>query len=137
MLPLDDPRWKTLTGGYRVPYDASQPLQALLKQGASAEIWDELWQELHHQGDVGPASYAAVPHLLEFARCSPRMDWNAFGLIATIELERPSNPDVPQLLAESYFHAIDQLPEVVSTHPHRSWDDLLTRSICSCIALAR
>jgi hypothetical protein len=61
MLPLDDPRWKILTGGYRVPYDVSVPLGKLFEQGESKELWDELWQELHHQGDIGPASYAAVP----------------------------------------------------------------------------
>jgi len=26
--------------------------------------WAELWQGLHHQGDVCEASYAAVPHLV-------------------------------------------------------------------------
>jgi hypothetical protein len=48
MLPLDDPKWQSYTGGYRVPYDASAPLRRLLEQGGSAELWDELWQELHH-----------------------------------------------------------------------------------------
>jgi hypothetical protein len=27
----------------------------------SSKAWDELWNELHHQRDVGEASYAAVP----------------------------------------------------------------------------
>src|SRR5437588_9974665 len=89
MLPLDDPRWQSYAGGYGGPYDASVPLRRLFEQGASAELWDELWQELHHQGAVGPASFAAVPWLLDYARRSHELDWNAFGLIAVIELERP------------------------------------------------
>jgi hypothetical protein len=71
MLPLDDPPWKTLTGGYQVPYDVLVPLHKLFERDASKELWDESWQELHHQGDLGTASYAAVPHLLEYARRSP------------------------------------------------------------------
>jgi len=137
MLSLDDPRWKTLTGGYRVPYDVSVPLHKLFERGGSKELWTELWQELHHQGDVGPASYAAVPHLLEFARSSPKLDWNVFGLIAVIELERPSNPSVPEFLAEGYFRAIKELPAVVGSHPQQEWDEILTRHIVCCIALAR
>jgi hypothetical protein len=58
-MSLDDLRWQELHGGYRVPFDASELLRRL-EQGQ--DIWDELWQELHHQGDVGEASYAAVSH---------------------------------------------------------------------------
>jgi hypothetical protein len=92
---------------------------------------------LHHQGDLGPASYAAVPHLLEFARRSPRLDSNVFGLIAVIELERPSNPNVPECLAAGYFRAIKELPAVVGNHPQQEWEEILTRHIVCCIALAR
>lgn len=136
-MPLDDARWRTLTGGYLVPYDASVPLRDLFEHGGSEELWDELWQELHHQGDVGSASYAAVPHLLEFARRSRRLDRNVFGLIATIELERPSGSSMPEFLAAGYFRAIGELPAVVGNHPQREWDETLTRAIACCIALAR
>ena len=58
MLPLDDPRWKILIGGYQVSYDVSVPLHKLFERGGSKVLWDELWQELHHQGYLGTASYA-------------------------------------------------------------------------------
>jgi hypothetical protein len=61
MLALDDRKWKELLGGYKVPYDASHALRRL-ERGADA--WKELWEELHHQGDLGEASYAAVPKLV-------------------------------------------------------------------------
>lgn len=44
MLSLDDPRWKHLQGGDRVPYDASVALARLAR---GEDVWDELWQELH------------------------------------------------------------------------------------------
>jgi hypothetical protein len=54
MLPLGDPRWNELPGGYGTPFDPSDLLRRL--EGGK-KAWDELWQELHHQGDVGVASY--------------------------------------------------------------------------------
>jgi len=60
MLSLTDPRWRTLKGGYRTLYDASGALSRLAQ---GYDVWEELWDKLQHQGDVGEASYAAVPHL--------------------------------------------------------------------------
>ncbi|MEG0881483.1 MAG: hypothetical protein RSH52_09485, partial [Janthinobacterium sp.] len=60
-LSLDDPLWTTLEGGYRMPYDVAKALKAMQ---AGDDVWHELWEELHHQGDVGVASYAAVPQLV-------------------------------------------------------------------------
>lgn len=76
MLALDDPRWKTLEGGYRVVYDASIAL-ARLERGE--DVWKELWNELHHQGDVGESSYAAVPHLVRIAAARGSRAWNLYG----------------------------------------------------------
>lgn len=68
---------------------------------------------------------------------APRLDWNVFGLIAVIELERPYNPSVPEFLAAGYLRAIRELPAVVGSHPQSKWDEVLTRHIVCCIALAR
>jgi hypothetical protein len=137
MLPLEDTRWATFKGGYHVDYDASPILRTLLEEGATEELWAELWQELHHQGDVDSASYAAVPWLLEYARRCPRLDWNVFGLICIIELERPHNPLPPEELVQDYFQALARLPEVVALHPDRQWDTILTQCIVACLALTR
>jgi hypothetical protein len=67
MINLDDMKWKEFDGGYRMPYDASVPLTRLEQATSSEEIdaiFAELWNELHHQGDVGLASYFSVPHIL-------------------------------------------------------------------------
>ncbi len=65
MLSLDDPRWSTLEGGYKVIYDPRPALELLRAGGRTEEAWSELWNELHHQGDIGSASYAAVPHIID------------------------------------------------------------------------
>jgi hypothetical protein len=137
VLPLDDSRWQNYRGGYRVPYNASVPIRRLLAEGASAGLWDEMWNELHHQGDVDAASYAAAPWLVEFVRCSTKLDWNALALIAVVEIERPANPAIPPELAGDYFRAIRSLPEVIGCHPDQEWGELIVSPAVTCIALAR
>ena len=137
MLALNDLKWQAYEGGYRVPYDASVLLRQLFEQGATADLWEEFWSELHHQGDVGPASYAAVPWLVKFVQRSERLDWNPLALIAVIELERPTNPAIPPELAVSYHQAIRELPSILGTHPDQDWDEHVTRSAVACVALAR
>jgi hypothetical protein len=139
MLPLDDPRWQSYKGGYRVPYDASPVVRRLLSDGPDKELWEEFWNELHHQGDVHQASYAVVPWLVQFVRRSPQIDWNALGLIATIDLERDQhrNPKVAKELAAGYFTAIKSLPAVLGTHPDEKWNELVVQAAVACIALAR
>ncbi|MDX1945173.1 MAG: hypothetical protein SFU86_07185 [Pirellulaceae bacterium] len=139
MLPLDDPRWQSYKGGYRVPYDPSSILGRLLTDGPDERLWHELWSELHHQGDLHQASYAAVPWLVEFLRHSPTLDFNAIGLIATIELERDQhgNPPVAEELSQGYYEAIRSLPELLATHPDQKWGEDAVAPSVACIALAR
>lgn len=110
-LALSDPRWKTLHAGYRVPYDASVPLKALAHGADPAAIWDELWNELHHQGDVGEASYAAVPWLVDIGIERELADWNIFHLVNVIETCRAqsANPPLPEWMAGAYKHAWERL----------------------------
>jgi hypothetical protein len=139
MLPLDDPRWQSYKGGYRVLYDASPGLRRLFADGPDEQLWEEFSTELHHQGDLHQASYAAVPWLVEFVRRSAKIDWNALALIATIDLERDQhrNPKVAKELAAGYFAAIKSLPAVLGTHPDEEWGELVVQPAVACIALAR
>jgi hypothetical protein len=111
----------------------------LFRDGPSEDLWDELWNELHHQGDLHQASYAAVPWLIEFNRRSHKLDWNALALIAKIELERDqhNNPPVAEELSTSYHESLNSLPEILGTHPDRNWNELTVQSAVACIALAR
>lgn len=60
-LPLDSDRWVELRGG-RGRYDAAPILEELLEGFLPLErFWSIAWDELHHQGAVGNASYLALP----------------------------------------------------------------------------
>jgi hypothetical protein len=114
MLSLDDPRWSEMEGGYRMPFDP-RPLFAQLQANQDVKrVWDELWEGLHHQGDVGEVSYAAVPHLVRIHRERGAPDWNIYAIVATIELARDSarNPPIPPWLKPGYDHAIQELADL-------------------------
>ena len=139
MLNMDDQRWEKLLGGYRIPYDP-RPALARLQSGTNdAMVWKELWNELHHQGDVGEASYAAVPHLVRIYRERPSANWNVYAIIGIIELarKRGSNPDVPTWLDSGYFQAIQQLANLGYLELQNASDPELVRAILSIIAIAK
>lgn len=136
MLSLQDPVWRTLEGGYRMPYDASVPL-ARMERGESP--WGELWNELHHQGDVGLASYAAVPQLVRIADMRAQIGRNLFALAATIEVERhrKTNPSLPDWLVTEYQEAWDRLVELALQACAAPLDSTTLRGALSVIALGR
>lgn len=104
MLSFADPRWPRLTAGYRIPVDLRPLLRRLESGSDTGRAWEDLWRELHHQGDVGNGSYVAVPHLVRIHRERGVPDWNTYALVATIELARArgSNPEVPGTDRVSY-----------------------------------
>jgi hypothetical protein len=89
MLSFKDERWTKLLGGYRMAFDPRSALQNLESNLRVKEAWHELWEELHHQGDVGEASYAAVPHLVRIYRERGAIDWNTYAIVAVM----PTNVD--------------------------------------------
>jgi hypothetical protein len=135
MLKLDDPLWRELVGGYRVPYDASIPLR---RMEAGESVWSELWENLHHQGDVAEASYAALPHMVRI--CEARgTDWNLYALAATIEVERhrTTNPPIPDWLVEPYRAALDRLVQLALRDLSVTSDELMLRNALSVVPLGR
>jgi len=106
MTQPSDPKWNDLRGGYRVQYDPRAAIAALRVDPLNQTLWEELWNQLHHQGDVGDASYAAVPLLIDACSSTPR-GWNFYGLIATIEAarHRRKNPPIPEWLVPAYDFA--------------------------------
>src|SRR5579863_1227359 len=96
MLSLDDKRWQNLEGGYRTQFDPRPSLSRLDTDDDTNAAWHDLWEGLHHQGDVGEASYAAVPHLVRIYRKRGVVDWNTYAIVAVIELARDerNNPEI-------------------------------------------
>jgi hypothetical protein len=139
MLALNDSRWATLSGGYRVPYDPRPALERLASNFLDRSGWQELWGELHHQGDVGEASYAAVPHLVHLAAAAPMRDWNVYALAATIETERHrrENPALSIYLSDSYNAALQQLVNLALSDLQSATDPYVVRSALAVVALGR
>jgi len=139
MLSFDDERWNHLTGGYKTPFDPRPPLRKLESQQGIADAWQELWEELHHQGDVGEASYAAVPELVRIHRSGSVADWNLYAMVAVIELARTEsqNPEVPDWLREDYFRSIQELAQMGTKDILSAQESETKRAILSVIAIAR
>jgi hypothetical protein len=139
MLSFDDKRWSELKGGYRTRFDP-RPSLAKLEAGKDVEAaWHELWEEFHHQGDVGDASYAAVPHLVRIHRRRGVVEWNTYAIAAIIELARRqrANPEVPHWLEENYFTALLELAEIGSIEVLRSNEQEEVRAILAILAIVK
>jgi hypothetical protein len=139
MVSLNDEFWDHLTGGYKTRFDPRSHF-ARLEAGEDVEnIWHELWEELHHQGDIGTASYAAVPHLVMIYKKLGTLDWNPYAIVAVIELARTEgqNPELPKFLEMDYFRAIQELAEIGTREVSRAVEPGLVRVMLSIIAIAK
>jgi hypothetical protein len=137
VINLNDPRWTVLKGGYRLLYDPRPALEQLRVDTQRAAAWKTLWNELHHQGDVGDASYAAVPFLVRQNRRPSDDRWNLFALVATIELCRdsPRNPWMPDWITDDYNHALNSLAELASSEILHTTESLETRGMLAVLAI--
>jgi len=138
MTGRGEERWYGLLSGYRLPYDP-RPAIAKLNQDAVDAAWAELWRELHHQGDVDTASYAAVPELVMVCALHASRDWNVYALVGAIELRRAEgeNPNVPDWLAPRYRDALARLAELAVNDLKRTDDPLVVRSALGIIAITK
>jgi hypothetical protein len=138
MLSLNDNRWLNLEGGYRTRFDPRPQLSKLDTNNDTKSAWHDLWEGLHHQGDVGEASYAAIPYLVQIYRKSAVIDWNTYALVAVIELARDggTNPEVPKWLEEDYFQAIRDLAEVGAVEVLHTKNPEEIRAILSILAIS-
>jgi hypothetical protein len=139
VLPFDDIRWLELHGGYRTRFDPRALLRQLESAHEKESVWHELWGELHHQGDVGEASFAAVPHIVRIYKRTKTIEWNTYAIVAIIELARNvgQNPDLPAWLRTDYFDALRSLAETGAREILHSGDIDTNRAILSILALSR
>ena len=138
LLPLDDPQWATYRSGYREPYDTVALLLRLTSEGATAEFWEEVWSELHHQKDLGEASYAVVPYLVNYQRKQQELDARLFQFVCMVELQRPgnSNPPIPGELQLSYASAIRALPIIGAEKLRHGCSEEVIMGVAASCALA-
>jgi hypothetical protein len=136
-VDLADERWANLQGAYRRPYDVRPALQRFAAGDSS--VWDELWEELHHQGDIGEASYAAVSEIVRAYSEQSRPDWNVYALAVTVEQARHhgANPTLPAWMAADYRRAWKSLETRALTDLPAATDDELVSSILAVLALTK
>ena len=130
------PDWSSMLGGYRTPYDPRAAISRLDTDPLDSATWKELWNELHHQGELGESSYAAVPEIVRACRKGPR-DWNFHGLISVIEFQRhrKTNPPLPAWLRSSYKEALNRARELALVDVLNPADVWTGRSAMAVIAL--
>ena len=124
MINLHDKRWRTFDSGYRIPYDASTPLKKLAEVNSNhEEVMKEFWEELHHQGDVGIASYAVIPHLVRIYKERKIFDSNLPAFIATINRcsFTEGNPEIPDWLKTDYEVALFECIEYCIGFIRTNW----------------
>ncbi|MER8424190.1 hypothetical protein [Mesorhizobium sp. M1403] len=140
MSILEDKRCSNLIGGYKTIYDPRPALRALALQYGNKSIWDELWNELHHQGDVGDASYAAVVEIAHISEGHAPAYWGAYGLAATIEEARlvdGRNPPIPDWIEPHYKIAWQTLFQLALRDLAVSADDETINCALAVVALHR
>ena len=133
----NDHRWAELLGGYKDFYDPRLAVASLAANDDVDAKWAELWYELHHQGDIGDASYAAIVLLVDTLGSRPSQDWNLFALAAVIEVERhrKTNPPIPDWLLDDYKRAWAQLVAMALTSLRADADRELVQSTLAVLAL--
>lgn len=138
-MELDDPRWPVLVGGYGVFYDPRKALDILEHGADTSAAWQELWNELYHQGDIGDASYAAVPHIVRIYAARQLSAADTYMLVATIEeaRHRGHNPHGPSALLEEYDNALRQLLAMGLRELTSANDPDLVSSIIALVAFEK
>ncbi len=135
----DDPVWKSLKGGYRCIFNPLPLLRKLCDKPADGKVWAKVWSELHHQGDVDSASYAIAARLIELRATGVRFDWNFYGFMCAVELERHNgrNPPLPEWLTPLYEAAWGKVTAFCSADMAAAEDSDQMRVYLSVLALAR
>ena len=138
LLPLDDPRWAIYHGGYRCPYDVVPLIRELQGNGTSDQFWELVWDELHHQGDVGEASYALVPYLVEYQSRQRELDDRVFHYCVVVDLAQPEkkNPAIPPELEFSYVKALRKLPVIGAELLRQGCPEEVVMGVAAATALA-
>ena len=145
MVPLNAPRWSSLSHAYGNAQDIPGLIHALAqdtgpKPSYDSEPWFSIWSSLCHQDDVFDASYAAVPHIVEIGCIAAGpIDFSFFQFPAAVEVARKNGrgPTVPVDLAEAYFCAIKRLEDCITRHRDEVWDEATLLSVLAAQAVAK
>jgi hypothetical protein len=139
LMPLDDSRWAAYRGGYnRAPYNVVPLIHRLNSDGTSDSFWEVVWDELHHQGDVGEASYALVPYLVDYQSRHRDLDEQLFHFCVIVDLAQAENgnPAIPPEIELSYAMAMRRLPVIGVEKLRRGCNEYVVMGVAAATALA-
>jgi len=133
MLSLEESKWAELSDAYgpasKIPVLLKRAMQSPEPHGDyKDEPWFSLWSALCHQGTVYTASYAAVPHLINFALSAKHpIALDFVELPRAIEESRMNGngPEVPEELQKDYFTTV--INSITKYKPKR----VLIAELCS------
>ena len=142
MISLESSRWTELRHAYGTAEDIPDLLRQLETFPAEKdddEPWHSLWSALCHQGDVYPASFAAIPHIVRIAESDPKkVSLSFFSLPVNVEIcRRKKNVHMPSDLRDAYLASLASLPALVASTAARDWDADFASAALSAIAAAK
>jgi hypothetical protein len=142
LLSLDSPRWKELKHAYGQAIDTPALLLRLTdlpKSEGRSEPWFSIWSSLAHQGDVYPASFAAVPHVVAALAFDPiRCDSAYFQFPAWVEICRVRKKvAIPADLYKPYIESMNSLPSLAAKWAEKPWSDSDLACVMAALAAAK
>ena len=137
-LPLDSDRWVELRGG-KGRYDAAPILEELREGYLPLErFWSIAWDELHHQGEVGNASYLAIPWIWQhYQDAGLEPDEELLWFAGMVERRRRSG-DNEALLADfaaGYHRSLHEIAAVAAAGESGLRSFGATKACCHLLAV--
>jgi hypothetical protein len=141
VIPLDSSRWSELLDAYGAATDIPRLLrelpQAAVGDDYQTEPWHSIWSALCHQGDVYPASFAAVPHVVAAAEGRAVADRLQYLLVVgCVESyrHRPRAPAMPEDLGAAYDVAVKRAAALVVDALQQEWPEASYRALLGSLA---
>jgi hypothetical protein len=153
MLDLDSPRWGELNHAHGPAWDLPDLLRRVQAEfsaeippdeneleGALATAWFELASAVCPMGEVSPASYAAVPHIVALAATHPiEVRAQLLQLVARVEAGRhhPVAPPIPDDLEPAYRAALTRVPHLVASRVGDEWDPTTAQALAGILLVTK
>lgn len=141
MLGLDNPRWNELDNGYDTFYSTQDFLRRLWAESPnmSPGEWANFLGSLCGAEQVFPASFAAIPHVIEVAKLRKPQERPLFMLaVCLVEGNRLRNKTpIPQDLEEAYRQAIEATLPLLLECLALDWESENLRILMATLAAIR